>query len=202
VRSSGGGKPAYVYELTREVEDLFPKAYEPALGRLLDVLAERFGPEESEALLRSVGRRLAEDKTAPADGTRARLEAAAGVLNELGGLAELEERDGTLVIRGNGWPPCRRSTPRYVAWPRLLSPRLRECLSGSTATVARGLAAASRWRQPMTLPKDSCACWGLSGTASDRSGGQVRPPRDAPRATPSQETTVNRPMSYSADLAI
>jgi predicted ArsR family transcriptional regulator len=32
-RGSGGGKPAYVYELTPEAEDLFPKAYAPALGR-------------------------------------------------------------------------------------------------------------------------------------------------------------------------
>ena len=30
-RGNGGGKPAYVYELTPEVEDLFPKAYERAL---------------------------------------------------------------------------------------------------------------------------------------------------------------------------
>lgn len=103
-RGSGGGKPAYVYELTSEAEDLFPKAYAPALGRLLDVLAERLGPEESEALLNSAGRRLVEGKTVPTDGTRARLEAAAGVLNELGGLAELEEQDGTLVIRGYGCP--------------------------------------------------------------------------------------------------
>jgi predicted ArsR family transcriptional regulator len=103
-RGSGGGKPAYVYELTSEAEDLFPKAYAPALGRLLDVLAERLGLEESEALLRSVGRRLVEGKTVPTDSTRARLEAAAGVLNELGGLAELEEQDGTLVIRGYGCP--------------------------------------------------------------------------------------------------
>ena len=46
-RGSGGGKPAYVYELTSEAEELFPKAYEPTLGRLLDILAEQFGPEES-----------------------------------------------------------------------------------------------------------------------------------------------------------
>jgi len=70
-RGSGGGKPAYVYGLTSEAEDLFPNAYEPALGRLLDVLAERLGPEESEELLRLVGRRLAEGKTVPTDGTRA-----------------------------------------------------------------------------------------------------------------------------------
>jgi predicted ArsR family transcriptional regulator len=103
-RGSGGGKPAYVYELTSEAEDLFPKAYAPALGRLLDVLVERLGPEESEALLRSVGRRLVEGKTVPTDDTRTRLEAAAGVLNELGGLAELEEQDGTFVIRGYSCP--------------------------------------------------------------------------------------------------
>ena len=103
-RSSGGGKPAYVYELTQEGEELFPKAYEPTLGRLLDVLSERLGPEESEALLRSVGRRLAEEHSTQADGAHARLETAVEVLNELGGLAELEERDGALVIRGYSCP--------------------------------------------------------------------------------------------------
>jgi predicted ArsR family transcriptional regulator len=103
-RTSGGGKPAYVYELTQEGEELFPKAYEPTLGRLLDVLCERLGPEESEALLRSVGRRLAEEHSRRADGAHARLEMAVEVLNELGGLAELEERDGAVVIRGYSCP--------------------------------------------------------------------------------------------------
>jgi predicted ArsR family transcriptional regulator len=103
-RSSGGGKPAYVYELTQEGEDLFPKAYEPTLRRLLDVLAERLGPEALEALLRSVGRRLAEEHSTRADGTHARLESAVEILNELGGLAELEEHDGGFVIRGYSCP--------------------------------------------------------------------------------------------------
>jgi predicted ArsR family transcriptional regulator len=103
-RTSGGGKPAYVYELTQEGEELFPKAYEPTLGRLLDVLSERLGPQESEALLRSVGRRLAEEHSTRADGGHARLKTAVEVLNELGGLAELEERDGALVIRGYSCP--------------------------------------------------------------------------------------------------
>jgi len=103
-RSSGGGKPAYVYELTSEAENLFPKAYEPVLHRLLDVLSERMGPEESEMLLRAVGNRLAEGQTVPEDGIHVRLEAAVAVLNELGGLAELEERDGSFVIRGYSCP--------------------------------------------------------------------------------------------------
>jgi predicted ArsR family transcriptional regulator len=103
-RGSGGGKPAYVYELTPEAEDLFPKAYEPVLRRLLDVLSERLGPEESETVLRVVGRRLAEEHGVSVDGVRPRLEAAVSVLNELGGLAELEERNGDFVIRGYSCP--------------------------------------------------------------------------------------------------
>src|ERR687896_2181441 len=75
-RSCGGGKPAYVYELTQEAEDLFPKAYEPTLHRLLDVLSDQLGPEEAEALLRSVGRRLAEEHSVRATDARARLEVA------------------------------------------------------------------------------------------------------------------------------
>jgi predicted ArsR family transcriptional regulator len=104
VRSeSGGGKPAYLYELTPEAEDLFPKAYEPVLHRLLDVIEQRES-DESEALLRSVGRLIAEEQTVPTGGARAGLDAAVEVLNELGGLAELEERDGGFVIRGYSCP--------------------------------------------------------------------------------------------------
>jgi hypothetical protein len=78
---------AYIYELAPEAEELFPKVYEPVLGQLLDVLSEKLRSEESKALLRSVGRRIAEGQTPPTDGVRARLEAAVGVLNEVGGLA-------------------------------------------------------------------------------------------------------------------
>jgi predicted ArsR family transcriptional regulator len=101
---SGGGKPAYVYELTPEAEDLFPKAYEPVLRRLVDVLSEREGEERTEAMLRRVGGRLAEEHEVPGGEDHARLEAAVAVFNELGGLAELEERDGGLIIRGYSCP--------------------------------------------------------------------------------------------------
>jgi predicted ArsR family transcriptional regulator len=100
--AGGGGKPAYIYELTPEGEALFPWAYEFVLGRLLDALSEGLGSEESEALLRGVGRHMAEGRED--EGVRARLEAAAAMLNELGGLAELEERDGGFVIRGYSCP--------------------------------------------------------------------------------------------------
>ncbi len=100
----GGGKPAYVYELSPDAEDLFPKAYEPVLSHLLDVLSEGLGSKESEALLRDVGRRIAEGRGTSEEGGRARLEESVAVLNELGGLAELEEHDEGFVIRGYGCP--------------------------------------------------------------------------------------------------
>ncbi len=105
VSRGGGGKPAYVYELAPQAEALFPKAYSPVLRRLLDVMAERLGAEETEALLRAVGRRIADERgMVPTDSVHERLEAAVAVLDELGGLAELEERDGGLVIRSYSCP--------------------------------------------------------------------------------------------------
>ena len=104
VSRGGGGKPAYVYELTPEAETLFPKAYSPVLRRLLDVMAEQLGHEKTEALLRAVGRRIADERLVPASGSRARLEAAVEVLNELGGLVELEEQNGTFIIQGYSCP--------------------------------------------------------------------------------------------------
>jgi predicted ArsR family transcriptional regulator len=104
VNRGGGGKPAYIYELTPEAEALFPKAYVPVLRRLLDIMEERLGPEETEVLLRAVGRRIADEQPIPVDSERAPLELAITVLDELGGLAELEEDDGSLVIRGYSCP--------------------------------------------------------------------------------------------------
>ena len=101
----GSGKPAYVYGLAPQAEGLFPKAYGPVLGELLDVLAERVGPEETEVLLRAVGSRMAGGRDVPAGGgVRARLEAAAAVLNDMGGLAELEEHGEAVLIRGYSCP--------------------------------------------------------------------------------------------------
>jgi predicted ArsR family transcriptional regulator len=101
VSHDGGGKPAYVYELTPEAEeDLFTKAYRPVLLQLLETISERLGTDETETLLRETGRRIARERTVPTDGRHARLETAVAVLNELGGFVELEERNGTSIIRG------------------------------------------------------------------------------------------------------
>ena len=100
----GGGKPAYVYDLAPEAEQLFPKAYGPVLQHVLEVLSERMPTDEVETLLREAGRRIAAGWNVPSGDLRMRLEAAVEILNELGGTAELEEGDGHYCIRGYSCP--------------------------------------------------------------------------------------------------
>lgn len=100
----GVGKPAYAYELSLEAERLFPKLYGRVLHQLLDVLAEHLAPDDLGGLLREVGQRVAAGRKAPEGDLRGRVERAIALLGELGGLAELEEHDGTFVIRGYSCP--------------------------------------------------------------------------------------------------
>jgi predicted ArsR family transcriptional regulator len=111
----GSRKPSRAYEQTAEAEQLFRKPYGPVLRVALEVLAERMAPEELEGLLREVGRRMGARQAAwsgdhrvghavPSGDPRERLESAVSFLNELGGLAELDERDGAVTIRGYSCP--------------------------------------------------------------------------------------------------
>ena len=100
----GGGKPASVYDLAPEAEQLFPKAYGPVLQQLLDVLDERIPTSEVETLLREIGRRIASMWKVPSGDLRVRLGAAVEDFNELGGMAELEACDGHFCIRSYSCP--------------------------------------------------------------------------------------------------
>lgn len=108
-RTGGSGKPAYAYALTVDAERLFPKAYGPVLHALLDVLQERMSPQDVEKVLRETGRRIAaeqqmEGKAESGGDQSHRLALAVDLLNALGGLAEVEEQGGAMIIRGYSCP--------------------------------------------------------------------------------------------------
>jgi predicted ArsR family transcriptional regulator len=100
----GGGKPAFTYALTPEAERLFPKAYGVVLQQLVDVLGERLPRDTIADALREVGHRLAAPSTSRDAPFPQRLEAALAILGNLGGLAEAEEREGAIVIKGCSCP--------------------------------------------------------------------------------------------------
>lgn len=105
VERATGGKPAQLYEITPEAEEMFPKAYSAVLNGLLELLHERQGKEGVEEIMREVGARAA---GAGADLGRASAEArvrgAAEVLRQLGGDVEVERTDTGWRIRGYGCP--------------------------------------------------------------------------------------------------
>jgi predicted ArsR family transcriptional regulator len=100
----GSGKPSSVYDLAEASEYLFPKSYGLYLDQLLDILGERTPADEVGTLLREVGRRIAAQRTIPPGDLPVRLDEAAQVLNELGGLMERETEGETLCIRGYRCP--------------------------------------------------------------------------------------------------
>ena len=99
-------KPEAVYDVTPEADRLFSRAYVPVLVTLLGVLESNLEGKALDRQLREVGRRLAAPHLPSMAGLppRQRAEKTLKILEELGGLAELEERDGRLSIRGFGCP--------------------------------------------------------------------------------------------------
>jgi predicted ArsR family transcriptional regulator len=110
-RGLGAGKPAALYEITPDAEAFFSRAYAPALGALLDELAEKVPAEQRAALMSGVGRRLAAKAGRPPAGDLdTRVEAAAALLTSLGGAAAVERRDGVLEICGCAGCPLSAAT--------------------------------------------------------------------------------------------
>lgn len=98
-----GGKPARVYGLTREGQELFPKAYAPVLARLVDEVVRTEGTDRARALLRDVGVRVAADVKRPAD-TKGRVEAAAAALRALGADIDVQRTDAGWRLQGYACP--------------------------------------------------------------------------------------------------
>nr|BBH95133.1 hypothetical protein KTA_33320 [Thermogemmatispora argillosa] len=95
-RRAAQGKPAYIYELTPAADRLFPRAYQPTLEALLELLTERLSPSELEQLLRDLGKRLARRWHLSREPEKmaeplSRVHWAVAALNEIGALAEVEE---------------------------------------------------------------------------------------------------------------
>lgn len=98
-----GGKPARLYALTKEGEELFPKAYATVLGGLVEEIAKRDGWEHGLELLRGVGEQVARGVPTPGD-AGGRVAAAATALRSLGGDVEVQRTEGGWWLQGYGCP--------------------------------------------------------------------------------------------------
>lgn len=102
----GFRKPHATYGITAQSEQIFPKAYGPLLDLVLAVFENKLTTRELRASMREVGRRIAARYAAKVNGRsrEQRIKVALEIVQELGGSATLELRDGKQLIRGNGCP--------------------------------------------------------------------------------------------------
>jgi predicted ArsR family transcriptional regulator len=101
----GTSKPARTYGVTMQAELLFSRAYIPILTQLIHVLAQRLTPAEFDSVMHEVGSRAMAGRATAAHGSlRDRVVTASSLLNDLGGLSEVDEEDGLFVIRSHGCP--------------------------------------------------------------------------------------------------
>jgi len=88
----GTSKPARLYSVTPQAELLFSRAYVPILRQLLHALARRLTPAEFDSVMREVGRDVMGDRAVPREPLRDRVSSASSLLEDLGGLTEVEKR--------------------------------------------------------------------------------------------------------------
>ncbi len=129
-----GTRPAVVYALVPEAEAVFSRAYVPFVAHLVRILQERLDQKELDEVMRLVGRGLASDWPRVHGDLPQRVDAAAGLLEDLGALNEVERLDGGFVIRGYGCllsravhrrPEVCRAVESLLA--ELVDARVREC---------------------------------------------------------------------------
>ena len=136
-RGGGVGKPPLLYELASGTDALLSHAYAPVLSALIEEIVAELPPEQSEALLDGLGRRLAATVLPPADaGPAARVEAAAAVLRALGGDVELEDGPDGPRIRGYGCPLSVTVAKRPEAC-RAVEALVREIVGGEVRQCCR-----------------------------------------------------------------
>lgn len=97
----GVGRPLHMYSLTEEAHELFPTRYFRLTNRLLGEIKESLPQEALHLLLASVADTMAADYATQLEGLplEARLRRLVELLDEEGFAAEVERREGKLIIR-------------------------------------------------------------------------------------------------------
>jgi predicted ArsR family transcriptional regulator len=102
----GVRKPHAEYELTLNARELFPRAYEPVLQKVVDVLGERLPQRVARDVLLQAGRRLLSEHLGQLRGRspRQRLAEIMGKLNGSSLGIEVVEETGKTVVRSCSCP--------------------------------------------------------------------------------------------------
>jgi predicted ArsR family transcriptional regulator len=99
-------KPHTTYALGLEAEQLFPKAYGRLVSLLMSIFSRQVNPKKLRAGMRVAGRKVGREHSDGLQGKtrQQRIDAALGILKDMGGAASFREEDGKHFIYGDGCP--------------------------------------------------------------------------------------------------
>ena len=100
----GSGKPSFSYALRPDFEPTLSRAYIPMLARVLRGMRDQLSAGQIADLLNKVGQDWARELPRVSGDLDSKVAAASDLLNELGGVTDIEHTDGCLVIRGYSCP--------------------------------------------------------------------------------------------------
>ena len=100
------GRPFFVYSLTEEAEDLFPKRYHVLASRLLGGIDDLLPAETRDALLSHIAAKWAEERSSRLAGKSLAEKVAevAQIRTEEGAIADWERTDGGFLLRHYNCP--------------------------------------------------------------------------------------------------
>lgn len=100
----GTSKPSTLYAITLEGHIQFSTLYLPVLMQFLRVAEGKCSGTQLESFMTETGKTLADNYAKPAGTLRYRAHAAARLLTSFGGVSEVRNRNGSLVIRSLSCP--------------------------------------------------------------------------------------------------
>ncbi len=100
------GRPALVYRLTSDGDDLYPKRYDELANALIEEARELLGPEALQRLMKNVAARFAKQYSSRLDGkaTAERLDETARIMTDRGNVVDVEWVGDDYLIRKHTCP--------------------------------------------------------------------------------------------------
>ena len=103
-RRPGVSKPSVLYSITLEGQIQFSTLYLPVLSQFLRVAEGQCSGKQLGSFMSETGRALGRRYPKASGTTRQRVDAAAKLLGNFGGLPIVQRRNGSLIIRSSGCP--------------------------------------------------------------------------------------------------
>src|SRR5688500_12364412 len=100
----GISKPSVLYSITLQGQVQFSSLYLPVLAQFLRMAEEKCADDELDALLKDTGRAIAATYPKPRGPMHERAHAAARLLSDFGGLAEVAKTNGAVTLRSRICP--------------------------------------------------------------------------------------------------